>query len=87
MIKKSLYTKSLGRIVAREASLNPDRLHIISYNKRWKIVKAGNTRASKVFAKQSDAILYAKKFAKKHSSSIIVHSKTGEVKNELSFAS
>jgi Uncharacterized protein conserved in bacteria (DUF2188) len=87
MSQKSLYTKKLGRVVARDAASNKGRLHIISGGNNWKVVGEGKVRPSRIFASRREAIRYASDVARKQSGMIIVHSETGEIKEELSFAS
>ncbi len=87
MPQKSLYTKKLGRAVARDASSNKGRLHIISGDNNWKVVGEGKVRPSRIFSSQQDAIKYASSVARKKFGMIIVHSETGQIKEKLSFAS
>lgn len=90
--QEAVYTKSLGRQVAKGAK--PDKItkiHVISgKNDTWSVVVQGNSRSSRSSLTKSEAITYAKTLA--HSKSaiwVVVHDKNGYVdrKIEIKFSS
>ncbi len=47
--------------------------------------KTGAAKAAKNFATQADAVEYGKKLARKYSSDLYVHSKSGTVRDHVSY--
>jgi uncharacterized protein YdaT len=88
MKRKNFYTKVLGKKVAAHAKLShSNRYHVIlSDNQKWAVVADGNTRASRVLSDQNGAINFAKEMATKSKGEVIIHTKTGEVEDLVSFA-
>ncbi len=88
MAKKSLYTKRLGAVVASGArSVTSGRYHVISGEARnWSVVSEGSVRPVKAFDSQEDAINFAKKSALKKTGEVIVHAKTGQIRDMISYA-
>jgi hypothetical protein len=84
MAKKSLYTRALGRAVARFIPTHRGSFHVLYSNKRWKVVRVGNVRPTKSFSKQQDAIKYATALTKKDSDVIFVHNESGQLNKKLS---
>lgn len=87
MAKKSLYTKKLGDIVARHAQPSSiGRYHVISGEaQKWTVVSEGSIRPVKVFATQREAVKFAKDTASKITGEVIIHERTGQIKNKISF--
>lgn len=87
MAKRSLYTKKLGNDVAKSARpSNPIRYHVISGDsKKWTVVPEGSIRAVKAFSTQRQAITFAKHTAVKKSGEVIIHGKTGQIIDLVSF--
>jgi len=54
--------------------------HVVKHEGGWAVKKSGSTRATKVFSKQSSAIVEAKRYAKNDSSAIVVHGKNGKIR-------
>ena len=88
MARKSLYTKRLGAVVASKAqSATTGRYHVISGDtKKWSVVSEGSVRAVKAFDSKKDAVNFAKKTASKKTGEVIVHAKTGQIRDMISYA-
>ncbi|MEO6820199.1 MAG: DUF2188 domain-containing protein [Ginsengibacter sp.] len=88
MAKKSLYTKKLGDAVASNAQpARRGRYHVISGDaQKWTVVPEGSIRALKAFLTQEEAITYAKESAEKKTGEVIIHQRTGQVRDRISFA-
>ncbi len=89
MANKSFYTKKLGEIVARYASPSflRGRYHVISgMSGKWAVVPGGHVKPIKSFVTQSEAISYAKESALRTTGEVIIHSKTGQMRDKISFA-
>lgn len=88
MAKKSLYTKKLGAKVASQAqSASSGQYHVISREEtRWAVVPAGSVRAVKSFSSQEEAVTFAKDTASKKTGEVIVHGKTGQIRDTISYA-
>lgn len=88
MVKKSLYTKQLGSRVARNASpaFAKGRYHVIcGVSNKWSVVAHGRVRPVKNFLTQTEAISFAKKTAQKLTGTVIVHAKTGQIRDTYSY--
>lgn len=59
--------------------------HVVPRQDGWAVKKAGATRASKVFDKQSDAIQYAREQSRKESGELYVHRKDGTIRQRDSY--
>ncbi len=88
MAKKSLYTKKLGaQVASRAQDVNAGRYHVISgESKKWTVVPAGSVRPVKSFSSQKDAVDFAKQTALKETGEVIVHAKTGKIRDTISYA-
>jgi len=51
----------------------------------WSVRKTGAAKASKNFGTQADAVQYGKELARKNSSDLYVHSKSGTVRDHVSY--
>lgn len=51
----------------------------------WSVKRSGASRASKTFAKQTEAIVFARKEAKKEQGVLIVHSHDGAILQRISY--
>ena len=70
----------MGIIVAKNTR------HVVpSGDGGWSVRKAGAARASKNFDKQEDAIDYGKQLAKKDSSDLFIHGKSGRIRDHTSY--
>lgn len=90
--EKLLYTRSLGRSIARAAKrVTPGKFHIISsirdYGK-WCVVADKAIKPMRVFSRKSTAISFVKKYwARKsgnHPGEVIIHREDGWVENTIS---
>ncbi|WP_081483253.1 DUF2188 domain-containing protein [Aquimarina agarilytica] len=86
--KKEFIQKKLGNSVAVSAKpLKSSKYHVIVGGERkWTLVADGNTRATKVFGTRLSVIEFAKQTAHKINGEVIIHTKTGEIENRISFA-
>jgi Uncharacterized protein conserved in bacteria (DUF2188) len=88
MAKKSIYTKRLGGVVANAAqSASVGKYHVIAgESHKWAVVSDGKVRPVKVFASQRSAINFAKRTASRTTGVVIIHGKTGQIKDTISYA-
>ena len=88
MARKSLYTRKLGVAVARSARVLPPRkYHVISGNaKKWTVVPEGRVHPVRIFPTQNEAVQYASQTASKKAGEVIIHERTGQIKDRISFA-
>ena len=88
MANKKFYTKKLGRRVATNARrIDSNRYHVIlSDGQKWAVVADGNVKASRVFPDQLKAINFAREAATKLNGEVVVHKRTGEIEDLVSFA-
>jgi hypothetical protein len=59
--------------------------HVVPSPSGWSVVKAGASRASRTFEKQSEAISYGKEQAKKNNGDLYVHRKSGTIRDRTSY--
>lgn len=66
---------------------NKKSYHIISVLRKdsWKVLKAGASRATKVFDKKADAILFADAICKEEKTTLYIHTKEGTVEEKRSY--
>ncbi|MDB5275000.1 MAG: hypothetical protein JWO58_3367 [Chitinophagaceae bacterium] len=63
-----------------------DSRHVVpSPSGGWSVRKTGAAKASKNFETQEDAVQYGKALARKNSSDLYVHSKSGTVRDHMSY--
>jgi hypothetical protein len=88
MANRKIYSKKLGEGVASKAKpVGSHRLHVVlSDGQRWAVVADGNKRASRVFPDQIRAVQFAKDTATRLNGEVVVHKKTGEIEDLVSFA-
>jgi hypothetical protein len=88
MAEKSLYTKRLGAAVASRArNGSSGRYHVISGEARkWSVVSEGSVRPFRAFDTKKEAVNFAKKTASKKTGEVIVHAKTGQIRDMISYA-
>lgn len=88
--KKFVYTRSLGRIIAREAkTVRPGRFHIISWARKghWGVVADKALRALRVLPTKNAAVSFVKKYRQRSAEpliEIIIHDRNGGVENIIS---
>lgn len=87
MAQKSLYTKKLGTNVAAGARpLYPIRYHVISRTSNgWTVVPEGSVRGIKVFSTQRQAVTFARQTASQRHGEVVIHGKTGQISDLVSF--
>jgi hypothetical protein len=89
MARKSFYTKKLGAAVANAARPETSgNYHVMSttLSDKWAVVPKGTVHAIKAFSTQKEAVLFAKQKASKKHGEVVVHGKSGLVKNKISYA-
>lgn len=88
MAKKSLYTKKLGaKVASRAQAIGSGRYHVISGEaKKWTVVSEGSVHPVKSFSSQKNAVNFAKQTALKKTGEVIVHAKTGQIRDMISYA-
>jgi hypothetical protein len=87
MARKSLYTKRLGIDVAGGARpLYPIRYHVISRTTNgWAVVPEGSVRGLKAFSTQRQAVTFARQTASRKNGEVVIHAKTGQIRDLVSF--
>lgn len=87
MLSKKMYTKKLGSEVAALAKVSvAGKYHVIlGDNNTWMVVANGNLRATRVFSSRTEAIEFAKKSASKKSGEVVIHKRSGDVEDRISF--
>ncbi|MBU4690600.1 DUF2188 domain-containing protein [Mycoplasma sp. ES3157-GEN-MYC] len=58
--------------------------HVTPYNGKWQVKGVGNTRPTKLFDTQKEAVAYANELTKKRNGSVLIHRKTGQVRDSIS---
>ncbi|MDD2516245.1 MAG: DUF2188 domain-containing protein [Candidatus Gracilibacteria bacterium] len=59
--------------------------HVVPYNDKWAVKKAGSDKITKSFDNQKNAIEYAKEIAKNNNSELFIHGKTGKIRERNSY--
>lgn len=59
--------------------------HVLPRDDGWAVKKAGASRDTKVFNKQSDAIEHAKDIAKNKGSELFIHSRDGRIRERNTY--
>lgn len=54
--------------------------HVTPHGDSWQVKGAGNTKATKLFKTQAEAIEYAKSIAKNQDSELFVHKTDGKIR-------
>ncbi|ACU78805.1 DUF2188 domain-containing protein [Mycoplasma mycoides] len=57
--------------------------HVTPYDGKWQVKGVGNTRPTKLFDTQKEAIAYANELTKKRQGSVIIHRTTGQVRDSI----
>src|SRR4051794_26306347 len=87
MAKGSVYTKRLGRNVARQAKGIAGKYHVIpAHIGRWNVVAEGSVKPTKAFTTMGAAVT----FAKRHASSVnlgevVIHDTDGKILDRISY--
>lgn len=87
MAKKSIYTRRLGRVVAKGAKgSNAGTLHVIpAQANKWTVVAEGRVRPFKSFTTRKDAVVFAKDVAVLKTGEVIVHSVEGKILSRVTY--
>lgn len=59
--------------------------HVTPKGSHWQVKGSGNSKATKVFNTQKDAIAFAKQVAKNQHSELITHNKQGQIRSKDSY--
>lgn len=59
--------------------------HVVKSQNKWNVKGAGNTKATKSFNTQKEAIKYAKKIAKNQKSEVVIHGRNGKIRDKDSY--
>lgn len=59
--------------------------HVTPKGDKWQVKGAGNTKATKLFDTQSDAISCAKGIAKNQESELVIHGRNGKIREKNSY--
>ena len=59
--------------------------HVVKNDKKWSVKGAGNSKATKNFDTQKEAIDFAKEIAKNQKSEVVIHGKDGKIRDKDSY--
>jgi hypothetical protein len=59
--------------------------HVLPRSDGWAVKKAGASRDTRIFEKQSQAIEYAKDVAKNNKSELFIHSRDGRIRERNTY--
>ena len=59
--------------------------HVTPKGGRWQVKGAGNSRATKLFDTQAEAIDFARDIAKNQKSELVTHNRQGRIRSKDSF--
>lgn len=59
--------------------------HVVPHQDGWAVKGKGNSRPTKTFDKQSDAISYAREIAINQQSELVIHRKDGTIRDKDSY--
>ena len=84
---KSIYTKKLGRVVARKAKGTVGKYHVIpAQTNRWNVVLEGKVTPFKKFNTMTSAVTFAKQYASAvNFGEVVVHSIEGKILDKISY--
>jgi len=59
--------------------------HVVPYEDRWAVRREGNKRITSKHKYQDTAIRKAKQLAKKHKADVIIHRKSGGIRDRINY--
>ncbi|AOY53688.1 DUF2188 domain-containing protein [Clostridium perfringens] len=59
--------------------------HVTPLGDKWQVKGAGNSKATRIFDTQAEAIAYARELAIKQQSEVIIHGKNGQIREKNSY--
>jgi len=59
--------------------------HVVPNNKKWAVKGEGNSKPTKIFDTQKEAIEYGKEIAKNQESELVIHRKNGQIRDKDSY--
>lgn len=59
--------------------------HVTPKGSHWQVKGAGNSKATKVFNTQKEAITFAKQIAKNQHAELITHNRQGQIRSKDSY--
>jgi hypothetical protein len=61
--------------------------HVVPKNGQWAVRGAGNTKATRVFATQGEAISAAREIARNQGAELVIHRPNGTIREKNSYGS
>lgn len=61
--------------------------HVVPRGGRWAVRGAGNTRDTRRFATQFEAIEHGRELARKQKSELVIHGSNGKIRDKTSYGS
>lgn len=59
--------------------------HVVPQNGQWAVRGEGNTRATRLFEKQTDAINHARGIARNKGSELVIHGRDGRIREKNTY--
>lgn len=59
--------------------------HVTPKDGKWQVIGAGNSKPTKIFDTQAEAISYAKSIAINQHSEVIIHGRDGKIREKNSY--
>ena len=59
--------------------------HVTPKGNQWQVKGAGNSRATKLFDTQKDAIEYGREIARNQQSELVIHGRNGQIRDKDSY--
>lgn len=76
----------IGAELRKRRAEGKNNIHIIPFQGRWSVFRAGAGRARKIFPVKDEAIAFGREVAKRLRSNLIVHTKDAGVESRESFS-
>lgn len=61
--------------------------HVTPKGKDWQVIGAGNSKATKIFSTQKEAIDYGKTIAVNQKTELVIHGQNGKIRDKDSYGS
>ena len=59
--------------------------HVVPKNRKWSVKGEGNSKSTKDFNTQKEAIDFARKIAENQESELVIHRRNGQIRDKDSF--
>lgn len=76
----------IGALLRKASVEGKNTVHVISSRGRWRVIRRGARKARRVFLDKDQAVAYAREFARRLQSELVVHTKTAGVEARESFS-